>query len=77
MQAAAIRRAEFRADQGAVHAGHRDGIRLVLERVQRSFDGSRNGWDAAICASHPPNEHRLDRLERPGQDYPLVPPKGA
>jgi Zn-dependent protease with chaperone function len=75
MQAATARTAEFRADQGAVRAGYRDGIRSVLERLQRSFDGSRNGWDSAICASHPPNEHRLERLERRGQEYPLVPSK--
>jgi Zn-dependent protease with chaperone function len=73
LQSASSRLAEYRADQGAVKAGHRDGIRMVLERLQRSFDGSRNGWDAAICASHPPTEHRLDRLERIGQEYLLAP----
>ncbi|BCB77232.1 hypothetical protein Pflav_036420 [Phytohabitans flavus] len=73
LQSASARRAEYRADQGAVLAGHRDGLRLVLGRLRRSVDGSRNGWDEAICASHPPTELRLEALEREGVDYPLVP----
>jgi Zn-dependent protease with chaperone function len=72
MQSAGSRLAEYRADQGAVRAGHRDGIRKVLGQLQRSFDGSRNGWDEAICASHPPTELRLERLERPGERYRLA-----
>jgi Zn-dependent protease with chaperone function len=76
MQAASARAAEYRADQGAVRAGHLTGIRTVLEELKGTFDGSRNGWDAAICASHPPIEHRLERLERSGVNYSLVPGEG-
>jgi Zn-dependent protease with chaperone function len=71
MQAADSRRAEYRADEGAILAGHRDGMRRVLARFRRSFEGGRNGWVAAVCASHPPNELRLEELEEPGIDYPL------
>ncbi|BCB91509.1 hypothetical protein Psuf_088220 [Phytohabitans suffuscus] len=73
LQSMSARTAEYRADQGAVLAGHRDGLRLVLGRLRRSVDGSRNGWDEVICASHPPTELRLEALEREGVDYPLVP----
>jgi len=71
MQAADSRQAEYRADEGAVLAGHRAGMRRVLTHFRRSFEGGRNGWVAAVCASHPPNELRLERLEEPGRDYPL------
>jgi Zn-dependent protease with chaperone function len=71
MQAADSRDAEFRADEGAVLAGHRAGMRQVLAHFRRSFEGGRNGWVAAMCASHPPNELRLEALEEPGRDYPL------
>ncbi|MEV4755883.1 M48 family metalloprotease [Micromonospora sp. NPDC049559] len=71
LQAAGSREAEYRADQGAVLARQRDGLRQALERFRRSFDGSRNGWDEAVCASHPPNELRLEQLEEPGRRYPL------
>jgi len=71
VQSFGAREAEYRADQGAVVAGQRDGLRRALERFQRSFDSSRNGWDRAVCASHPPSELRLERLERPGEAYPL------
>lgn len=71
MQAADSRDAEYRADEGAVLAGHRAGMRQVLAHFRRSFEGGRNGWVAAMCASHPPNELRLEALEEPGHDYPL------
>ncbi len=71
LQAAGSRAAEYRADQGAVAAGHRQGIRRVLARFRDSFDGARNGWEAAICHSHPPNELRLEAVEEPGATYPL------
>jgi Zn-dependent protease with chaperone function len=71
MQAADSRKAEYRADEGSVLAGHRAGMRRVLAHFRRSFEGGRNGWVAAICASHPPNELRLERLEEPGRDYSL------
>jgi Zn-dependent protease with chaperone function len=68
-----IRRAEFRADQGAVLAGHRDGLRRAIARVPE-FEGGRNGWTRAVCASHPAAELRLERLEDPDRRYPLPDP---
>ncbi len=58
-----IRASEYRADMGAVVAGHAEGLRAILER-RKSFESGRSGWDEAVCAEHPPNELRLDRLER-------------
>jgi hypothetical protein len=39
--------------------------------MRHSFDGSRSGWDAVVCATHPPNELRLEELEERGRTYPL------
>jgi len=71
MQAAESRQAEYLADRGAAVAGHRVGMRRVLTRFRQSFEVGRNGWDAAVCATHPPNELRLERLEEPGGRYSL------
>lgn len=76
LQAADARRAEDRADQGAVLAGHRDGLRRVLARLRRSFETGRNGWTVAVGALHPPHELRLERLEDPSRRYPLPDPDG-
>ncbi|MEU1756065.1 M48 family metalloprotease [Micromonospora matsumotoense] len=62
-----VRAAEYRADTGAVLAGHREGMRSMLER-RRSFESGRSGWDEAVCATHPPSELRLDRLDQPAPD---------
>jgi Zn-dependent protease with chaperone function len=74
MQAADARRAEFRADQGAVLAGYREGLRRVIGRLQRSFEGGQNGWSQAVSATHPPSELRLERLEDQARQYPLPDP---
>jgi Zn-dependent protease with chaperone function len=74
VQAADARRAEFRADQGAVLAGYRDGLRRVIARLPRSFEASQNGWSLALSATHPPSELRLERLEEPDRQYPLPDP---
>lgn len=58
-----VRTAEYRADAGAVLAGHAQGMRDMLER-RKSFESGRSGWDEAVCATHPPSELRLDRLDR-------------
>lgn len=74
LQAADARRAEFRADQGAVLAGYRDGLRRVIARLGRSFEASQNGWSRALSTTHPPSELRLERLEDPARQYPLPDP---
>jgi len=71
LQAVDARRNEYRADLGALLAGRSVGLRQVLTMFKQSFDGNRNGWDEAICASHPPTELRLERMELPGQVYEL------
>jgi Zn-dependent protease with chaperone function len=71
VQALDVRTAEYMADQGALFTGHRDGLRHVLSWLQGSVDGGRNGWEQTLCASHPPNELRLERLEDPGRYYGL------
>ncbi|MBN1171965.1 MAG: M48 family metalloprotease [Micromonosporaceae bacterium] len=71
VQARYWRRLEYRADRLAAEAGYRDGLRGALVYLRTSFDGERSGWDAAILATHPPNELRLEHLEAPGRRYPL------
>lgn len=70
LQAADTRLAEYRADGGAVLAGHASGMRAVLSR-RSAFEAGRTGWDEAVCATHPPSELRLERLETPGVQYQL------
>lgn len=71
LQTADGRRNEYRADEAAMLAGESPGLRRVLAFVKKSFDGTRNGWVQAVCASHPPNELRLEALELPGVVYEL------
>jgi Zn-dependent protease with chaperone function len=71
LQAAGCRAAEYQADQGAVYAGHRDGLRKVLIKLQDTFDSATTGWDLAILGTHPPSELRLERIEQPGVEYTL------
>jgi Zn-dependent protease with chaperone function len=71
LQAADARAAEYRADQAAVSAGHRAGIRRCLSRIRHTIDAGQTGWDEAICRSHPATELRLEALEEPGGTYPL------
>ena len=77
LQAADARAAEYRADQGAVLAGHRDGLRRALTRLGRPFEAGRNGWTRSAAALHPPHELRLERLEDPARSYLLTDPDGA
>jgi Zn-dependent protease with chaperone function len=70
IQSADFRRSEYRADMGAILAGHRRGIRMLLGRM-KAIDASPSGWDAAICRTSPPSELRLERLEEPDTPYGL------
>ncbi|HEY8472558.1 MAG TPA: M48 family metalloprotease [Natronosporangium sp.] len=74
LQAADTRQAEFRADQGAVLAGYRDGLRRVIARLGSSFETTANGWSQSVSATHPASELRLERLEDPARQYPLPDP---
>jgi Zn-dependent protease with chaperone function len=77
LQRADVRSNEYRADQAAMLAGRSPGLRRVLANQQHSFDGNRNGWVQAICATHPPNELRLEALELPGVSYELPDEDGS
>lgn len=71
LAAPAARDAEYRADQGAVAAGHRQGMRRVLTRLRQTVEGGRDSWERVLAARHPPSELRLERLQEPGRSYPL------
>ncbi|SCL21203.1 M48 family metalloprotease [Micromonospora aurantiaca (nom. illeg.)] len=71
VQARLWRQAEYRADAVAAAAGYGAGLRAALGYLRHSFDGDRSGWDRAVLATHPPNELRLERLERGEQPAPL------
>ncbi|MGZ0149495.1 M48 family metalloprotease [Kribbella sp. WER1] len=71
LQMAGVQAAEYQADQGAVFAGHREGIRKILAKLRETFDGARNGWDISILTTHPASELRLEQVEEPGVRYPL------
>jgi Zn-dependent protease with chaperone function len=71
VQATVWRSAEYRADAIAAAAGYGPGLRRALSYVRHSFDGERSGWDAAILATHPPTELRLEALQLQGRRYPL------
>jgi Zn-dependent protease with chaperone function len=60
-QAAATRAGEYRGDQAAVLAGVSPGLRRALEAF-KEIETGRNGWELAVCASHPPTELRIERL---------------
>jgi Zn-dependent protease with chaperone function len=70
MQAAGNRRAEFACDAAAYRAGHGEGLRRALARLQW-WENGRDGWDEVMSASHAYTELRLERLEQPGRRYPV------
>ncbi|RNL80727.1 peptidase M48 family protein [Halostreptopolyspora alba] len=71
-QAKYWRACEYAADAAAHQAGHGPGLHRALSVLRAGFDGARTGWDQTILATHPPLELRLERLEEPGQDYPVL-----
>jgi Zn-dependent protease with chaperone function len=56
------RNVEAEADAGAADAGLEAGLVRALEKLS-AFEQARNAWDAAIVASHPPIELRIEALE--------------
>lgn len=59
--------------------GYGEDLYRALALRGHGFDGARSGWDAAVLATHPHTELRLERLEGTGRDYHLpydsVPPE--
>lgn len=72
--AADARRIESEADAGAAIAGLEGGLVRALDKLQ-AFEQARNAWDAALVATHPPIELRIEALEEGTfpQPEPLVP----
>jgi Zn-dependent protease with chaperone function len=60
--AADSRRIESEADAGAAIAGLEGGLVRALDKLQ-AFEQARNAWDAALVATHPPIELRIEALE--------------
>ena len=77
VQASMYRREEYTADTMAVAAGYGPGLYQALTSFQESFDGGRDGWDQVMMRTHPSTELRMEALEEPGKDYPLVPGAGG
>lgn len=60
--AAESRRIEYEADAGAAAAGFGPTLHRALERLA-PFEGGRSAWEAALSATHPPMELRLEALD--------------
>lgn len=60
--AADSRKVESEADAGAAIAGLEGGLIRALDKLQ-AFEQARNAWDAALVATHPPIELRIEALE--------------
>jgi Zn-dependent protease with chaperone function len=60
----AMREAEYEADARAACLGdeYRAGLRTALGEFQ-DWEAPRTGWEDVLHATHPPIEHRLQRLE--------------
>jgi hypothetical protein len=55
------REAEYRADSAVAKAGYGAALALALEKLSY-FEAGRTGWEAAITATHPPIELRIEAL---------------
>ena len=70
------RRIEYQADEGVAAIGMGDGLIRALERFP-PFEAGRTAWEAALARTHPPIEHRIDRLEYLGDLGVELPPLPA
>jgi Zn-dependent protease with chaperone function len=68
----AMREAEYQADALTASLGddYRAGLRIALTEGE-GWERPRTGWEDVLHATHPPIEHRLQRLETP-QPEPIV-----
>jgi Zn-dependent protease with chaperone function len=75
------RRYEYEADARAASLGdeYRLGLRRALDELS-TWERPRTGWEDVLAATHPPIEHRLERLEAltdapslPVEDWVTVP----
>lgn len=67
MLTTAMRQSEYEADARAASLGdeYRVGLRTALGEFQEDWERPRTGWEDVLQATHPPIEHRLQRLETP------------
>ena len=60
--AAETRLIEYQADAGAAAVGLGGGLQRALERIA-PWEAGRTAWEAALAATHPPIELRIEALE--------------
>jgi Zn-dependent protease with chaperone function len=67
------RQCEYDADARAASLGdpYRLGLRRALDELS-AWERPRTGWEDVIAATHPPIEHRLERLEASWKPEPAV-----
>jgi Zn-dependent protease with chaperone function len=61
------RRCEYQADQAAAAIGLAPQMISALHKMS-AFESGRTGWEAALSATHPPTELRIEALEPPRPD---------
>jgi Zn-dependent protease with chaperone function len=74
MLTTAMRQSEYDADARAASLGdeYRAGLRTALGEFQ-DWEAPRTGWEDVLHVTHPPIEHRLQRLEyRPPSNPPVL-----
>lgn len=67
MMAASQRRYEYEADAAAYQVGLGPQLISALRKIG-AFESGRTGWEAAMTASHPPVELRIEALQPPKPD---------
>lgn len=58
---------EFEADQAAARIGLGSQLISALRKLS-AFEQGRTGWEAALAATHPPSELRVEALQQPRPD---------
>ena len=61
------RRYEYEADAAASRIGLASELTSALRKLT-AFESGRTGWEAALAATHPPTELRIERLQPPRPD---------
>jgi len=64
---ASQRRSEYQADAAAAGIGLAPQLITALQKMS-AFESGRTGWEAALSATHPPTELRIEALQAPRPD---------
>lgn len=67
LTAASQRRYEYEADAAAYKLGLGPQLTSALRKMS-AFESGRTGWEAAMAATHPPTELRIEALQSPRPD---------